>query len=143
MSANSSNPASPVGSRSPLRWVVMTAVIACVLTIGVTAVLVNIFEHKQDARNPFFRVVELTDETQDPGHFEGGRSASLLEVTLGVDRWFTATSLAGAEPPSLSQTRPVRPCSTSWATGSSTASSPSRYLATAFVALTPRTPPCA
>lgn len=36
------------------------------------------------------------DETQDPGHFEGGRSASLLEVTLGVDRWFTATSLAGA-----------------------------------------------
>lgn len=66
MSANSSSPASPVGSRSPLRWVVITAVIACVLTIGVTAVLVNIFEHKQDARNPFFRVVELTDETQDP-----------------------------------------------------------------------------
>ena len=29
-------------------------------------VLISIFEHKQEARNPFFRVVELTDETEDP-----------------------------------------------------------------------------
>jgi nitrite reductase (cytochrome c-552) len=28
--------------------------------------LVTIFEHKQEARNPFFRVVELTDQTEDP-----------------------------------------------------------------------------
>jgi nitrite reductase (cytochrome c-552) len=28
--------------------------------------LVSIFEHKQEARNPFFRVVELTNETEDP-----------------------------------------------------------------------------
>ena len=28
--------------------------------------LVNIFERKQEAKNPFFRVVELTDETDDP-----------------------------------------------------------------------------
>jgi nitrite reductase (cytochrome c-552) len=31
----------------------------------VTALLVNIFEHKQEARNPFYRVVELTDEMDD------------------------------------------------------------------------------
>jgi len=37
-----------------------------VLTFGVVALLVNIFEHKQEARNPFFRVVELNDETEDP-----------------------------------------------------------------------------
>jgi nitrite reductase (cytochrome c-552) len=37
-----------------------------VLTVGVTALLVNIFERKQEDRNPFFRVVELTDETDDP-----------------------------------------------------------------------------
>ncbi len=29
-------------------------------------VLVSIFQHKQEAKNPFFRVVELTDETEDP-----------------------------------------------------------------------------
>ena len=28
--------------------------------------LVSIFEHKQEAKNPFFKVVELTDETDDP-----------------------------------------------------------------------------
>ena len=26
----------------------------------------NIFERKQEARNPFYRVVELTDDTEDP-----------------------------------------------------------------------------
>jgi len=30
-----------------------------------TAMLMNIFERKQEAKNPFFRVVELTDETTD------------------------------------------------------------------------------
>ena len=30
------------------------------------ALLVNIFERKQEARNPFYRVVELTDDTEDP-----------------------------------------------------------------------------
>ncbi len=54
------------GRRSILRWVAVTAVLAFALTIGATALLVNIFEHKQDARNPFFRVVELTDETEAP-----------------------------------------------------------------------------
>jgi nitrite reductase (cytochrome c-552) len=39
---------------------------AAIATFGIVALLVNIFEHKQEARNPFFRVVELTDETEDP-----------------------------------------------------------------------------
>jgi nitrite reductase (cytochrome c-552) len=36
------------------------------VTIGVTAVLVSIIERKQEARTPFFRVVELTDDQDDP-----------------------------------------------------------------------------
>jgi len=49
-------------------WLVMSALFVAVVavTVGVTALLVNIFEHKQEARNPFIRVVELTDETVDP-----------------------------------------------------------------------------
>ena len=31
-----------------------------------TALLVNIFEHKQEARNPFYRVVALDENTDDP-----------------------------------------------------------------------------
>ncbi len=40
--------------------------VSAVTAALVTALLVNIFERKQEARNPFFRVVELTDETEDP-----------------------------------------------------------------------------
>lgn len=39
---------------------------AAVAAIGLIALLVNIFERKQEARTPFYRVVELTDETEDP-----------------------------------------------------------------------------
>ncbi len=40
--------------------------VAALGAAGVTALLVNIFERKQEARSPYFRVVELTDETEDP-----------------------------------------------------------------------------
>ncbi|MEO5819194.1 MAG: ammonia-forming cytochrome c nitrite reductase subunit c552 [Vicinamibacteraceae bacterium] len=48
------------------RRVLVSALAAALAAAAVTALLVNIFERKQEARNPFFRVVELTDETEDP-----------------------------------------------------------------------------
>ena len=42
------------------------AVLALLAAVGGAALLVNILERKQEARNPFYRVVELTDETEDP-----------------------------------------------------------------------------
>ena len=44
----------------------LTIVVAMVVSATGIAFLVNIMERKQEARNPFFRVVELTDETVDP-----------------------------------------------------------------------------
>src|SRR5262245_10928583 len=52
--------------RSLARIIAYTAVGAAVAATGVTALLVSIFERKQEARNPFYRVVELNDETEDP-----------------------------------------------------------------------------
>ncbi len=43
-----------------------TAAAAAIAAAGVTALLVNIFERQQEARNPFFRVVEITDDMEDP-----------------------------------------------------------------------------
>ena len=40
--------------------------LAAVATVAVTALLINIFERKQEARNPFYRVVELNDTIDDP-----------------------------------------------------------------------------
>lgn len=59
-------PTPPPPGRPAWRLLAITAVLAAVFAVGVTALLVNIFERKQEARDPFFRVVELTDETTDP-----------------------------------------------------------------------------
>jgi nitrite reductase (cytochrome c-552) len=48
------------------RVLAVTVVVTAVVTLGIVALLVNIFERKQEARNPFYRVVELNDETEDP-----------------------------------------------------------------------------
>lgn len=45
---------------------VAVALVSGVAAFGAGALLVNISERKSEAKNPFFRVVELTDETEDP-----------------------------------------------------------------------------
>ena len=55
----------PIPRRRSLRFVGLVALVVLVTIFGL-ALLVNIFQRKQEARNPFFRVVELTDDTVDP-----------------------------------------------------------------------------
>ena len=52
--------------RRSMVLVVLIAVLAVLAGAGGVALLVNIVERKQEARNPFYRVVELTDTTVDP-----------------------------------------------------------------------------
>jgi nitrite reductase (cytochrome c-552) len=52
--------------RRPSRVVVLVAAIAAAAAAGVAALLVSIYEHKQESKSPFFRVVEITDDTVDP-----------------------------------------------------------------------------
>ena len=56
------NPA-PAPSRRMLLLIVMLAALA---TVAIAALVVNIFERKQEAKNPFYRVVELNDTIDDP-----------------------------------------------------------------------------
>ena len=46
--------------------VVVALVVAVLVGAGVAALLANIVRRQEEGRNPFYRVVELTDETQDP-----------------------------------------------------------------------------
>ena len=48
------------------RRLVLVTIVAALVTLGAVALLVNIFERKQEARNPFYRVVDLTDDIEDP-----------------------------------------------------------------------------
>jgi nitrite reductase (cytochrome c-552) len=56
----------PTQSSGQLAKFGLVVVVAALVTIAGLALLVSIFERKQEAKNPFFRVVELTDETEDP-----------------------------------------------------------------------------
>src|SRR4051812_23328189 len=54
------------GRARTFKLVVITAAVSALVAAGVVALLVNIFERKQEGRNPFYRVVEITDDTEDP-----------------------------------------------------------------------------
>jgi nitrite reductase (cytochrome c-552) len=42
------------------------AALAAVLAVAIAALLTNIFQRQQEARSPFYKVVELSDTTEDP-----------------------------------------------------------------------------
>ena len=50
----------------PLRLILLASLVSVIAAVAGVALLLNIFERRQEARNPFFRVVRLTDETEDP-----------------------------------------------------------------------------
>lgn len=56
---------SPIPGRS-IRFVVTLSIAATLAAVAGVALLVNILERKQEAQNPFYRVVELTDTTESP-----------------------------------------------------------------------------
>jgi nitrite reductase (cytochrome c-552) len=45
---------------------VIIGLVAALAALAVAALLVNIFQRQQEARNPFYRVVDLTEDTDDP-----------------------------------------------------------------------------
>jgi nitrite reductase (cytochrome c-552) len=50
------------------RWLILggVAVATALVVAGVAALAVNIFTHKQEAKNPYLRVVDVTEATTDP-----------------------------------------------------------------------------
>jgi len=61
---NKDNQSANRGSRQGLLLAVV--VLAAIAVVSISALLVNIFERKQEAKNPFYRVVELNDTIDDP-----------------------------------------------------------------------------
>lgn len=57
----------PSSARSfRLHTLLIAAGVAALAAAGVAALLVTIFEHKQDEKAPYFKVVEIDDNTDDP-----------------------------------------------------------------------------
>ena len=49
-----------------LQWSLGIAVVGAIGAAGLAALLVNIIQRQQEGLNPFYRVVDLTDDTVDP-----------------------------------------------------------------------------
>ena len=64
--ASPAPPPPPYSRRFGVRWLVVTAVVAALVVVGLAALLTNIFQRQQEGRTPFHQVVQLTDTTEDP-----------------------------------------------------------------------------
>src|SRR5688500_3903401 len=67
MTESDRTPDGPPRGRGPgWKLIAGVAVLGLLAAVGGAALLANIMERKQEARNPFYRVVNLTDTTTDP-----------------------------------------------------------------------------
>jgi hypothetical protein len=62
-------PASSPKRRGRIFAFVLTVFITAALCVAITALLMNIFQHKQEAKNPYLRFVDVTEETTDPAEW--------------------------------------------------------------------------
>jgi nitrite reductase (cytochrome c-552) len=74
------------------------AAVAALATVVGVALLMNIFERKQEARNPFYRVVELTDDTEDPAVWGKNFPLQYDDYRRTVDQVRTRFGGSEAEP---------------------------------------------
>jgi hypothetical protein len=67
--------------------------------VAVAALLVNVFTRQQEARHPFYRVVELTDDTVDPEQRAKNFPLQYDGYTRAVDQVRTRYGGSEALPP--------------------------------------------
>src|SRR5438445_13765872 len=106
MAETISNDASARRRRRLFFLFVGAAVLVTILGVGL---LMNIFERKQEARNPFYRVVELTDDTEDPAVWGKNFPAQYDDYRRTVDQVRTRFGGSEALPraPTNADPRPV------------------------------------
>ena len=95
----------PDRKRRSLRFIVLVAIIVSATMLGL-ALLVTIFQRKQEARNPFFRVVELTDDTVDPSVWGKNFPLQYDDYLKTIDQVRTRYGGSEAEPRTPTQADP-------------------------------------
>jgi nitrite reductase (cytochrome c-552) len=93
-------------ARARLSLIVIVAVLAALAAAAVTALLVNIFQRKTEARSPFYRVVELTDDTVDPAVWGKNFPQQYDGYRRTVDQ--VRTRYGGSEALRARRRRPIR-----------------------------------
>ncbi len=66
MSEEKPQDSKPTQSSAGIKRMALVAGVAALASAALVGLLVNVFEKKTEARNPFFRVVEFNETTEDP-----------------------------------------------------------------------------
>jgi nitrite reductase (cytochrome c-552) len=90
----------------PLTLFCMIVLVVAIGAVGGMFLLVSIFERKQEARNPFFRVVELTEDTVDPAIWGKNFPLQYDDYRRTVDQQRTRYGGSEAEPHSPTKADP-------------------------------------
>src|SRR6187402_3357239 len=90
----------------PLAMFSFLVFLAAVASVIGMFVLVSIFQRKQEARNPFFRVVELSEETEDPAIWGKNFPLQYDDYRRTVDQQRTRYGGSEAEPRTPTQVDP-------------------------------------
>ena len=100
---------SPENNERSRRSLIATIVLAAIAAFAVTALLINIFERKQEARNPFYKVVDLDDTVADPAVWgkDFPMQYDLYQRTVDMERTKYGGSEAMPRSPSEADPRSV------------------------------------
>src|SRR3954462_326042 len=94
-------PSAPRSSKR-MKWIFIgTVLLTALITFGIAALLTTIFWHKQEAKNPYIRFVDVDDQTTDPAQWGKNWPREYDGYMRTVD--VTSTKFGGSEsapPPS-------------------------------------------
>src|SRR5262245_52233778 len=88
------------------RWLFAITIGAALAVVGIAALLTNIFQHQQEARNPFYKVVALDDTTDDPSVWGKNFPLQYDDYRRTVDQVRTRYGGSEGEPHSPSKADP-------------------------------------
>src|SRR3954465_12837560 len=70
---NVESPAAPATAPAPharsRKMFIVTAIVSGLATFGTALLLTNIFQHKQEEKNPYLRFVDVNETTTDPAQW--------------------------------------------------------------------------
>jgi nitrite reductase (cytochrome c-552) len=88
------------------RWLILAAIGGALATVGIAALLTSVFQRKQEARNPFYQVVTLTDSIDDPAIWGKNFPLQYDDYRRTVDQIRTRYGGSEGEPHSPSEADP-------------------------------------
>ena len=65
MSGETAHAPAPGGKHGRLKWLAVVFIVAAFAAVVIAALLTTIFERKQEAKNPYVKLVEVTEDTTD------------------------------------------------------------------------------